>query len=98
MNSEIAKKRKRDVRDEGEGSGGCEMAVEEIMAEMKTQMMRLQSEVDGMKGRLHHVDELESKCRFLEGRCESLEKTVQIVINGWEYSRNLYQPLGQPRF
>ena len=54
MNSETAKRRKRDGRYEGEGSGGGEMAVEEIMAEMKAQIMRLQNEVDGMKGRLHH--------------------------------------------
>ena len=65
-------------------------------------MDELENEVDGMKSRLSHVDELEkkcqiqeenmdkleSKCKALEGKCNSLERSIQILIKEqkWKYA------------
>ena len=54
--------------------------------ESKTASM--QNEMDEMKIRLLHTDELERKCKYLEVRCESLERSVQMLRKdtNWEYS------------
>jgi len=48
----------------------------------------IQQEMDGMQSRLFHVDELEKKCTNLDTRCESLQRSVQILSkeSKWEYS------------
>ena len=73
-----------------------------ILAEMKSHMSRMQNEMDGMKSRLSHMDELERKCqiqeenmdklesncKWLKAECGSLERSMQILIKEqkWEYS------------
>ena len=67
-----------------------------------SRMDELENEVDGMKSRLSHMDELEKKCQIqqenmgklgnkcksLEGKCDSSERSIQILIKEqkWEYS------------
>ena len=72
------------------------------MDEMKSRSASMQNEMDGVKRRLPRVDELErkcqslaaglansrEKCKSLEARCESLERSMQILAKDtkWEYS------------
>jgi hypothetical protein len=42
-------------------------------------MDAMQNELDNATGRLSHMDELVRRCEFLEARCESLERYVQIL-------------------
>lgn len=60
----------------------------DMMNEMKSRSTSMHSEMDAMKRRLSRVDELESKCQFLEARCGSLQRSVQILIEDtkWKYS------------
>ena len=48
----------------------------------------MQNELDNATGRLSHMDELVRRCEFLEARCESLERSVQILTKdvNWKYS------------
>ena len=98
MSRETAKKRKRDGRAGEEGGGGGAI-MEKMMAEVKAQM---ESRLDAMQGRLSSMDELERRCQslesslsdtrvecqFLKARCESLERSVQILTKDtkWEYA------------
>ena len=99
MSTETSKKRKIDGRSGEDGSGGGDVEVEKILAEMKAQMDAMQeemhntksrskNELDEMKSRLVRVDDLERKCHYLEARCGSLERSVQILVkdSNWEYS------------
>jgi len=46
----------------------------------------MQSEIDGMKERISHIDKLENKCMHLEDKCSSLEKSVEVLIKHWKHS------------
>ena len=101
MSSETEKKRKRygqDGQDGGspaaeQGAGGGDTAAPDtMMAEMRAMlgqtrlnMTQMQNEMDSMKSLISCTDE---NCRFLEARCGSLERTVQVLTKHqkWEYS------------
>ena len=86
MSTEDAKKRKRDGGADVRESGGGGVDVEKIMAEMKAQMERtMECRLGEMQNEL---DEVKSKSKFLEARCESLERSLQILAKDveWKYS------------
>ena len=90
MSSDATKKR----RVATDGSGGTAAAgMEDIIAEMKVQMTRMQNkmnemetqiisaqnEIDSTKSRLLQMNELDKKNKYLEARCISLEISVKII-------------------
>ena len=46
---------------------------------------KMQSQLDSMKERVSHVDELEKRCKCLEAECNSLSRSMQVLIKSWEY-------------
>ena len=93
MSSETAKKRKRDGGgDEEPGRSGGGAGVEKVVAEMKTQMTRMENRMGELERKCSSLEtslaDAKGKCEFFEARCESLESTVQVLIKEqkWEYS------------
>ena len=103
MSSDTAKKRKVAAKEYDCGSDHTAVAgVEDIIAEMKARMTRMQNEMNSMRERLSNVDKLESKTssmqneiddmkrenNFLKTKCSSLEISVSILVKEqtWEYS------------
>ena len=104
MSSDTAKKRKvaAEEYDCGSDNNTAVAGVEDIIAEMKSHMTRMQNEMNSMRERLSNVDKLESKAssmqneiddmkrenKFLKTKCSSLEISVSILVKEqkWEYS------------
>ena len=102
--NEPEKKRKRDGRDDGstaaEEGGGVGAARDSMMAEMRAMLEQTHLQIMAkMQERMNAIerqnDELakkyesqEDRCRFLEARCGSLERSVQILAQNqnWESS------------
>ena len=59
-----------------------------VLEQNQLQMAKMQSEIDGMKERISHVDKLENKCTHLEDKCTSLEKSVEVLIKHWKNSNS----------
>lgn len=82
------------------GAAGAGAVPEEAMTvdEMRAMMVHVKTEhrreVESMKERLSRVDELERKCQYLEEKCASLQRSVEILKkeSSWEY-RGPYIPL-----
>ena len=61
-----------------------------IQNEMETRIVSMQNEMDSRatatKSLQNEVDGMKSRCQFLETRCGSLERCVEILMKDWEYS------------
>ena len=88
MSSNDASKKRRVDADNNINGGSAAGGVEDIIAEMKVHMTRMQNEMNGMRERLSQMDELDEKNKYLEARCSSLERSFKMLVKEqkWEYS------------
>jgi len=102
MSSELKKRKVPNVEPKGPPT---DMSLEEnndtqdmlqslkaVLEQNQVQMTKMQSEIDGMKERISHVDKLEKKCTHLEDKCTSLEKSVEVLIKHWKHSNPPRKP------
>ena len=64
------------------------LSMKAVLEQNQMQMAKMQSEIDGMKERISHVDILEKKCKHLEGKYISLGKSVEVLIKHWKHSNS----------
>ena len=88
MSSNDALKKRRVDADNDINGGTAAVGVEDIIAEMKVHMTRMQNEMNGMRERLSQMDELDEKNKYLEARCSLLERSYKMLVKEqkWEYS------------
>ena len=101
MSSSTTKKRKCGADCVGGDGGMVAGGLNDTIAEMKVHMTRIQNEMETRivsmqnemdsratltKSLQNEVDGMKSRCQFLETRCGSLERCVEILMKDWEYS------------